>query len=152
MQEDSHNYKALAISYDPSFQYLKGKEIFHREGNTCTQWDQETWPESKAGFGAELQREVAQESTSHWGTVLVQGWSEHGSREHQEHLTHYVSPSPNSISPSVSQVTQLHFASKIKLLCQQLKVTEPLGVPATFAFIYPRLRQHAEGQPQKASL
>jgi len=36
MQEDSHNYKALTIISDSSFQYLKGKEVFHREGNTHT--------------------------------------------------------------------------------------------------------------------
>lgn len=36
MQEGSHDYKAFTIIYDPSFQYLKGKEIFHGEGNTHT--------------------------------------------------------------------------------------------------------------------
>lgn len=39
---------------------------------------EETWPEPKAGLGAELQREVPQESTSHRGTVLVPGWSQDG--------------------------------------------------------------------------
>lgn len=36
MQEDSHNSKAPTIIYDPSFQYFKGEEIFHREGNKQT--------------------------------------------------------------------------------------------------------------------
>lgn len=59
-----------------------------------------------------------------------------------------------SASPTASPKSLLsqHFTSKIQLLCQQLEVTEPLGIPITFAFTQPRLRQHAEGRPQKASL
>lgn len=52
MQEESHNYKAFTVCYDPSFQYPKGKETFIGK-ETQTQWDQETWPESKAGLEAE---------------------------------------------------------------------------------------------------
>lgn len=78
MQEESHNYKAFTIFCDPSFQYLKGKE---RE--THTQWGQETWPESKAGW---KHRGVPPGNTNHRGTVLVRGWSEHGRQEHQECL------------------------------------------------------------------
>lgn len=53
MHVDGHNYKALAITYDPSPQ-MQGT-IPVSQGMKHTQSSQEFWSEPKAGPGVELQ-------------------------------------------------------------------------------------------------
>lgn len=66
MHVDGHNYKALAITYDPSPQ-MQGT-IPVSQGMKHTQSSQEFWSEPKAGPGVELQWDPREPAP-------LQGWA-----------------------------------------------------------------------------
>lgn len=120
MQGDSHNYKTITITYDLSSQHLKGNEIFH-----STMSETRTHNEvKKLGQNQRQGWEQSCRKKSHRRVLATkaQSWSKGGQgtvfRSTVNVSLSCVSPGPKVISPGISQVNpQLHFASKIKLLC-----------------------------------
>lgn len=141
MHMDGPNYKALAITYDPSPQ-MQGKFPVS-QGIKHAQSSQEFWWESKAGLEVELQNEIL-ESQPH---CRVEPW--HPEAAGTSHRSCLYKP--------WSCLYKHLWSHSLVTLCNwnqtSVPALEPWPAPLSplcfcFLFFPHRLKWHAEGQPQ----